>query len=47
MWHSEWVYCNVQKGTARNLWGATKGKQLTKANTEQTYTFIFYTLNLS
>ena len=37
MWHSEWGLLLYTAQRARNLWGATKGKQFTKADTEQTY----------
>ena len=40
MWHSEWGLLLCTAGIARNLWGATKGKQFTKADTEQTYPVI-------
>ena len=36
MWHSKWGLLVCTAGIARNLWGATKGKQFTKADTEQT-----------
>ena len=37
MWHSEWGLLLCTAGIARNPWGVTKGKQFTKADTEQTY----------
>ena len=44
MWHSEWGLLVCTARIARNLWGATKGKQLTKADTAQTYSDISSTL---
>ena len=38
MWHSKWGLLLCTQGIARNLWSSTKGKQLTKAVTAQTYT---------
>ena len=36
-WHSKLGLLGCTAGIARNLWGATKGKQFTKADTAQTY----------
>ena len=44
MRHNEWGLLLFTVGIARNLWGDTKGKQFTKADTEQTYPIIFYIL---
>ena len=44
MWHSELGLLLCTAGIARNLWGATKGKQFTKADTEQTYPVVSSTI---
>ena len=47
MWHSEWGLLLCTAGIAMNLWGATKGKQFAKADTEQIFShYIFYNVNL-
>ena len=44
MGHSEWGLLVCTAGIARNLLAATKGKQFTKADTEQTYPVITSTI---
>ena len=46
MWHSEWGLLLCTAGIARNLWGATKGKQFTKADRADLSRYIFYYLKL-